>query len=95
MRARSLSGTGERLHRAASFRSPVSENGCLGGACMWLSYGNKTNAIARASTGSLIVLALRPARYNRNKHIFPASRWELYDPDEQRDTYTIHGGEVN
>lgn len=34
--------------------------------------------------------------YERNKHIFPASRWELYDPAVARDaTYTIHGGEVN
>lgn len=33
--------------------------------------------------------------YERNKHIFPASRWETYDPAVQRDRYTIHGGEVN
>ena len=32
--------------------------------------------------------------YERNKHIFPASRWEIYDPSVQRDSYTIHGGEV-
>jgi len=32
--------------------------------------------------------------YERNKHIFPASRWEMYDPNVQRETYTIHGGEV-
>ena len=30
--------------------------------------------------------------YERNKHIFPASRWEVYDPAVKRDsTYTIHG----
>jgi len=29
--------------------------------------------------------------YERNKHIFPASRWEVYDPGAQRDRYTIHG----
>lgn len=33
--------------------------------------------------------------YERNKHIFPASRWELYDPAKEYGTYTIHGGEVN
>jgi protein FAM50 len=33
--------------------------------------------------------------YERNKHIFPASRWEVYDPKVERNTYTIHGGEVN
>jgi hypothetical protein len=35
--------------------------------------------------------------YERNKHIFPASRWEVYDPRVSREGagYTIHGGEVN
>jgi protein FAM50 len=33
--------------------------------------------------------------YERNKHIFPASRWELYDPVKDYGGYTIHGGEVN
>jgi protein FAM50 len=33
--------------------------------------------------------------YDRNKHIFPASRWELYDPTKTYGNYTIHGGEVN
>ena len=32
--------------------------------------------------------------YERNKHIFPASRWELYDPAKTYGKYTIHGGEV-
>ena len=32
--------------------------------------------------------------FERNKHIFPASRWETYDPAVKRDRYTIHGGEV-
>ena len=32
--------------------------------------------------------------YERNKHIFPASRWEVYDPAVVRDRYTIHGDEV-
>ena len=32
--------------------------------------------------------------FERNKHIFPASRWETYDPAVQRDRYTVHGGEV-
>ncbi|KAF2074474.1 hypothetical protein CYY_004219 [Polysphondylium violaceum] len=27
--------------------------------------------------------------YERNKHIFPASRWEVYDPTINRDKYTI------
>lgn len=29
--------------------------------------------------------------YDRNKHIFPASRWELFDPTKKYDRYTIHG----
>ena len=29
--------------------------------------------------------------YERNKHIFPASRWEIYDPKKERGKYTIHG----
>jgi XAP5, circadian clock regulator len=33
--------------------------------------------------------------YNRNKHIFPASRWELLDLNKSYDKYTIHGSEVN
>jgi protein FAM50 len=33
--------------------------------------------------------------YERNKHIFPASRWEVYDPATVRDSYSIHGSEVN
>lgn len=34
------------------------------------------------------------AWFERNKHIFPASRWEVYDPSVKRDNYTIHGNEV-
>lgn len=33
--------------------------------------------------------------YERNKHIFPASRWEVYDPATTYGSYTIHGGVVN
>ncbi|DBA03667.1 TPA: hypothetical protein N0F65_006846 [Lagenidium giganteum] len=33
--------------------------------------------------------------YEKNKHIFPASRWEVYDPSVKWEKYTIHGGEVN
>ncbi len=29
--------------------------------------------------------------YNKNKHIFPASRWEVYEPEKQFDSYTIYG----
>lgn len=32
--------------------------------------------------------------YERNKHIFPASRWEIYDPKKDYGRYTIGGGEV-
>ena len=32
--------------------------------------------------------------YERNKHIFPASRWEVFDPAKDYGRYTIHGGEV-
>ncbi|KAM0792950.1 hypothetical protein ACM66B_002708 [Microbotryomycetes sp. NB124-2] len=31
------------------------------------------------------------AWYNRNKHIFPASRWEVFNPAVVRTKYTIHG----
>ena len=27
--------------------------------------------------------------YERNKHIFPASRWEVYDPNKDYGAYTI------
>jgi len=27
--------------------------------------------------------------YNRNKHIFPASRWEIYDPNADYGSYTV------
>lgn len=33
--------------------------------------------------------------YDRHKHIFPASRWEIFDPQKSYGRYTIHGGEVN
>ena len=33
--------------------------------------------------------------YDKNKHIFPASRWEVYDPAKDYGSYTIHGSEVN
>jgi protein FAM50 len=33
--------------------------------------------------------------FERNKHIFPASRWEIYDPLKTYGKYTIAGGEVN
>jgi len=33
--------------------------------------------------------------YDRNKHIFPASRWEVFDPAKVYGRYTIHGGEVS
>lgn len=29
--------------------------------------------------------------YERNRHIFPASRWEVYDPSKKYERYTIHG----
>ncbi|CAL1353168.1 unnamed protein product [Linum trigynum] len=29
--------------------------------------------------------------YEKNKHIFPASRWEIYDPSRKWERYTIHG----
>jgi len=29
--------------------------------------------------------------YERNKHIFPASRWEVYNKDKTYDKFTIHG----
>ena len=30
--------------------------------------------------------------YDHNKHIFPASRWEVFDPAKVYGRYTIHGG---
>lgn len=32
--------------------------------------------------------------YERHRHIFPASRWEVYDPKKSYDRYTIHGDEL-
>ncbi|EFJ47279.1 hypothetical protein VOLCADRAFT_61744 [Volvox carteri f. nagariensis] len=29
--------------------------------------------------------------YDKNKHIFPASRWEIYDPEKKYGEYTIFG----
>ncbi|ORY90908.1 XAP5, circadian clock regulator-domain-containing protein [Leucosporidium creatinivorum] len=29
--------------------------------------------------------------YNRSKHIFPASRWEVFNPEVNRTRYTVHG----
>lgn len=29
--------------------------------------------------------------YDKNKHIFPASRWETYDPQKKYEKYTIYG----
>ncbi|KAL8433158.1 hypothetical protein Efla_002349 [Eimeria flavescens] len=31
--------------------------------------------------------------FERNKHIFPASRWEVFNPSKTYDTYTIYGEE--
>jgi len=33
--------------------------------------------------------------YDKNKHIFPASRWEVFNPSKDYGRYTIHGGELN
>ena len=41
-----------------------------------------------------VLRSVRGRWFERNKHIFPASRWETYDPAVQRERYTIHGGEV-
>lgn len=59
-----------------------------------LSYWNYvlcTNAVSNAGK------VAERRWYERNKHIFPASRWEVYDPRVSREGtgYTIHGGEVN
>jgi len=32
--------------------------------------------------------------FERNKHIFPASRWETYDSSKKYDQYSIHGREI-
>lgn len=32
--------------------------------------------------------------YERNKHIFPACRWEMYSKDKTFDSYTVHGGDI-
>ncbi|OWK49484.1 Protein FAM50A-A, partial [Lonchura striata] len=29
--------------------------------------------------------------YEKNKHIFPASRWEPFDPEKRWDKYTVRG----
>jgi protein FAM50 len=39
---------------------------------------------------------VRRSWFEKNKHIFPASRWEVYDPKNDRsgERYTVRGGEV-
>lgn len=32
--------------------------------------------------------------FDANKHVFPMSRWEVYDPTVAHEKYTTHGGEV-
>jgi len=32
--------------------------------------------------------------YERNRHIFPASQWEVFDPAKDYGCYIIHGGET-
>jgi protein FAM50 len=34
---------------------------------------------------------VRRSWYNANKHVFPASRWEVYDPSRATEGYTIRG----
>jgi len=29
--------------------------------------------------------------YEKNQHVFPASRWEVFDPAVHRDKYTVRG----
>lgn len=41
---------------------------------------------ARAHTHTQVV---ERRWYERNKHIFPASRWEVYDPNKDYGAYTI------
>ena len=33
--------------------------------------------------------------YDRNKHIFPVSRWEVSDPTKDYGRYTMHGGTLH
>ena len=33
--------------------------------------------------------------FERNKLVFPLSRYEIYDPNKSYDRYTTHGGEIN
>lgn len=33
--------------------------------------------------------------YEKNKHIFPASRWEPYDPEKKWDKYTVRVARIH
>jgi protein FAM50 len=33
--------------------------------------------------------------FEKNKHVFPLSRYELYDPNKSYEKYTTHGGEIH
>jgi hypothetical protein len=45
--------------------------------------------LALADMGPGCVQVVERRWYERNKHIFPASRWEVYDPTKDYGAYTI------
>lgn len=44
-----------------------------------------THTIPQSHAGKVVLRSW----YERNKHIFPASRWEPYDPEKNWGTYSV------
>ena len=44
-----------------------------------------THTIPQSHAGKVV----QRSWYERNKHIFPASRWEPYDPEKNWGTYSV------
>ena len=49
----------------------------------------KINTLTFSATKSHAGKVVLRGWYERNKHIFPASRWEAYDPEKKWEKYTV------
>lgn len=50
-----------------------------------LSHSIWTSSRPQSHAGKVVLRSW----YEKNKHIFPASRWEPYDPEKKWDKYTV------
>jgi hypothetical protein len=53
-----------------------------------------TNDASKEKDESHAAKVIERRWYERNKHTFPASRWEVFDPTVKRDKYTIHDSKL-